>query len=604
MNTHSSDFGENKRRNFPLGDILSNSWMAWAVFFFFVASLFGLAMRYFFIGELPYFEYKHLLHSHSHIALLGWGFLLVSGVMVFSFVKDRSRIKIYKRLLLLSIIANIGMMLSFPIQGYGLFSIAFSTIQLLAGYLFAYHFLRDLIKSENTSAIQLIKYSVFWMLLSSIGLWAIGPIGATLGRLHPLYFMSVQWFLHFQLNGWFAFALLGLILHFASLKTKVISINRTSFFILNISLFLTYALAVSWSTPIPALFYINAIGVLLQGLAYYLILRPSLNEVLPIFKFPNVWTDRLIYLGVLSLIIKAVIQIALVIPEVATIAYTIRMYVIGFVHLVMLGAITFGIGGLAIKYNWLPTSNLSKLGWGLLSFGFISSEIFLLGQGTLLWAKMGFIPNYHLLIFIASCFFPIALLMIFLDILRIKNKMNPNQIIKRENKFSINKQTMKSSVLMSVGVALLLLTSCGGSGGENQGAYTPPSETKEKVADPKGVGEIKQVDLGNGIDEAMANKGKAIMDMKCTACHQYNDKRIVGPGFEGVTNRRRPEWIMNMITNVDVMLDEDPVAQALLEECLTRMPNQNISIGDSRDILEYLRKNDLERTGSSDAAVK
>ncbi|RPA69475.1 cytochrome c [Cyclobacteriaceae bacterium YHN15] len=604
MNTHSPDFGENKRRDFPLGNILANSWMAWAVFFFFVASLFGLAMRYFFIGELPYFEYKHLLHSHSHIALLGWGFLLVSGVMVFSFVKDRSRIKIYKRLLLLSIIANIGMMLSFPIQGYGPFSIAFSTIQLLAGYLFAYHFLRDLIKSESTSAIQLIKYSVYWMLLSSIGLWAIGPIGATLGRLHPLYFMSVQWFLHFQLNGWFAFALLGLILHFASLKTKVISINRISFFILNISLFLTYALAVSWSTPIPSLFYINAVGVLLQGLAYYLILRPSLNEILPIFKFPNVWVDRLIYLGVLSLILKAVTQIALVIPEVATIAYTIRMYVIGFVHMVMLGAITFGIGGIAIKYNWLPTSNLSKLGWSLLSFGFISSEILLLGQGTLLWAKMGFIPHYHLLIFIASCFFPIALLMFFLDILRIKNKMNPNQLIKRENKFSINKQTMKSSVLMSVGVALLLLTSCGGSGGENQGAYTPPSETKEKVADPKGVGEIKQVDLGNGIDEAMANKGKAIMDMKCTACHQYNDKRIVGPGFEGVTNRRRPEWIMNMITNVDVMLDEDPVAQALLEECLTRMPNQNISIGDSRDILEYLRKNDLERTGSSDAAVK
>ena len=182
--------------------------------------------------------------------------------------------------------------------------------------------------------------------------------------------------------------------------------------------------------------------------------------------------------------------------------------------------------------------------------------------------------------------------------------MNPNQIIKSENKFSINKQTMKSSVLMSVGVTLLLLTSCGGGGGENQGTYTPPSETKEKLADPKGVGEIKQVDLGSGIDEAMANKGKAILDMKCTACHQYNDKRIVGPGFEGVTNRRRPEWIMNMITNVEVMLDEDPVAQALLEECLTRMPNQNISIGDSRDILEYLRKNDAERTGSSDAAVK
>lgn len=94
------------------------------------------------------------------------------------------------------------------------------------------------------------------------------------------------------------------------------------------------------------------------------------------------------------------------------------------------------------------------------------------------------------------------------------------------------------------------------------------------------------------------------MDLKCTACHQLNDKRLVGPGFQGVTNRRRPEWIMNMITNVDVMLDEDPTAQALLEECLTRMPNQNISGEEARHILEFMRKNDLEKTGSMDAAAQ
>jgi len=51
---------------------------------------------------------------------------------------------------------------------------------------------------------------------------------------------------------------------------------------------------------------------------------------------------------------------------------------------------------------------------------------------------------------------------------------------------------------------------------------------------------------------------------------------------------------MNMVTNTDAMLDQDPVAQELLELCLTRMPNQNISIGDARDILEFLRKNDGE----------
>jgi hypothetical protein len=77
---------------------------------------------------------------------------------------------------------------------------------------------------------------------------------------------------------------------------------------------------------------------------------------------------------------------------------------------------------------------------------------------------------------------------------------------------------------------------------------------------------------------------------------------VVGPGFQGVTNRRRAEWIMNMITNVEVMLDEDPTAQALLEECLTRMPNQNVSIGDARDILEFLRENDMKTTGKKDEA--
>lgn len=163
---------------------------------------------------------------------------------------------------------------------------------------------------------------------------------------------------------------------------------------------------------------------------------------------------------------------------------------------------------------------------------------------------------------------------------------------------------MKSTMIMTMGAALLLLASCGG-GGENQGTYTPPSaEETVKEADPKGVGEIKSVDLGATVDEALAEKGKAIVDMKCTACHQLNDKRLVGPGFQGVTNRRRPEWIMNMVTNVDVMLDEDPTAQALLEECLTRMPNQNISMDEARHILEFMRKNDLEKAGSMDAAAK
>ncbi|HMQ01162.1 MAG TPA: c-type cytochrome [Cyclobacteriaceae bacterium] len=111
-------------------------------------------------------------------------------------------------------------------------------------------------------------------------------------------------------------------------------------------------------------------------------------------------------------------------------------------------------------------------------------------------------------------------------------------------------------------------------------------------ADGKGIGEVKNVTLNTPLEQDRIARGKSIYEMKCQACHRLDDVRVVGPGFQGITSKRKPEWIMNMITNVDVMLDNDPTAQALLELCLMRMPNQNVSIGDARDILEFMREND------------
>ena len=49
---------------------------------------------------------------------------------------------------------------------------------------------------------------------------------------------------------------------------------------------------------------------------------------------------------------------------------------------------------------------------------------------------------------------------------------------------------------------------------------------------------------------------------------------------------------MNFITNTDVMIDKDPEVQAQLELCLVRMPNQNLSDEDARNLLEFMRQND------------
>ena len=70
------------------------------------------------------------------------------------------------------------------------------------------------------------------------------------------------------------------------------------------------------------------------------------------------------------------------------------------------------------------------------------------------------------------------------------------------------------------------------------------------------------------------------------------DEKLVGPGWKDVTKRRTGEWIMNFITNPDPMIDKDPEAQAMLELCLVRMPNQSLTDDEARAILEYMRKVD------------
>lgn len=162
---------------------------------------------------------------------------------------------------------------------------------------------------------------------------------------------------------------------------------------------------------------------------------------------------------------------------------------------------------------------------------------------------------------------------------------------------------MKEFKLLPIVLMALLLSACGGNQQQGSTASQPLVEKAEPKANPKGIGEVKNVELTDPLEESMIKSGKAIYEMKCSACHKLTDQRVVGPGWADITNRRRPEWIMNMITNVDVMLAKDPQAQKLLEECLTRMPNQGVSIGDARDLLEFMRKNDVEQAGEKDQAV-
>jgi len=124
---------------------------------------------------------------------------------------------------------------------------------------------------------------------------------------------------------------------------------------------------------------------------------------------------------------------------------------------------------------------------------------------------------------------------------------------------------------------------------------TPEKNAVAEVTDPtKGIGQVKTVTLNTPLEQERIGRGKAIYEMKCQACHRLDDQRVVGPGWKGVTERRKPEWIMNMIVNVDEMIEKDAEAQSLLETYLTKMPNQNVTVEEARDLLEFMRKNDVQ----------
>ncbi|HLG36102.1 MAG TPA: c-type cytochrome [Bacteroidia bacterium] len=144
-----------------------------------------------------------------------------------------------------------------------------------------------------------------------------------------------------------------------------------------------------------------------------------------------------------------------------------------------------------------------------------------------------------------------------------------------------------------------LLYACSG-GGDNQNTSGSDSQTgdlfKEGKPDAedeaKGIGKFTDVEISPTLDVKMAETGKGIYDLKCNACHKLTKEKLVGPGWSGVTTRRKVEWILNFTTNPDEMLNKDPAAQALLEECLVRMPNQGLSDDDARHVYEFMRQND------------
>lgn len=157
---------------------------------------------------------------------------------------------------------------------------------------------------------------------------------------------------------------------------------------------------------------------------------------------------------------------------------------------------------------------------------------------------------------------------------------------------------MKFKVLLFVTLAFGF-TACGGGGDAKEetpeAVATPEEVVAEEVvvekADPLdniGIGPITTVDFGEEVDVELAAIGKAVFEIKCTACHKPTE-RHVGPSLAGVYQRRNPVWVMNMLLNPNEMVEKDPVAKQLLSDYASHMADQNLTEDEARQIAEYLR---------------
>ena len=158
----------------------------------------------------------------------------------------------------------------------------------------------------------------------------------------------------------------------------------------------------------------------------------------------------------------------------------------------------------------------------------------------------------------------------------------------------------KSPVFAIFAGIFLLFTNCSSdtkndenaTGQSQQIAKTTALQAADTVP-AYGIGPVESVTLDTEIDQALAKTGKSLFEIKCIACHNF-EHRMIGPALNGITEKRNPAWIINMIINPQEMTKKDPIAKSLLAEYNTQMVNMNVNEKDARAILEYFRLMDSE----------
>ncbi|WP_192822846.1 hypothetical protein [Rufibacter sp. LB8] len=388
-----------------------------------VVALLGLFLRWMVVGSSGGFTYKHVLHAHSHVALLGWLYAaFFVGLVVAYLPKERQDQKTYTWQFWLSQATVAGMLVSFAWQGYAAISITFSTAHILLSYYFVYQFLKDtrqarVAHGKHRLSFLFVKAALFFLVLSSLGPWAMGPIMATGQTGSRLYFNAIYFYLHFQYNGWFTFAALGLLVWL--LETYQIMLPakqlRLVFWLLFWACLPAYVLSVLWVKPAAVYYGIAGAAALVQLMAagkLLLLLHQNSKQILALF---GPWAKALLLFSGLAFCLKVFLQFCSAFPYVAELAYRTRLFIIGYLHLVLIGFLSTLVLAFFWKLGWLNfRSWMSRCGMGLFLAAFLVTEVVMLLQGTFFWQGLGALPQYHSLMFWFSTLLPLGVFLFFL----------------------------------------------------------------------------------------------------------------------------------------------------------------------------------------------
>ncbi|MFA5574483.1 MAG: hypothetical protein WC994_05450 [Brumimicrobium sp.] len=391
----------------------------YAITFFFIAATMGLLLRTAQVFPMG-FNYRFVVHAHSHVALMGWIHLALMTLIVYHFLNTHIPKNKYLRIFWVTMISVIGMLISFPFQGYAVFSIIFSSLFLIISYFFAYVVFKYTPKEEKKKAsFKTLKWALIFMIISSIGPWSVGGIMATLGPSSHWYRTSIYLYLHFQYNAWIILGVIAIIIKLIEKDGNTINSKMFNSFILyfNISSFLTMFISVLYTEPPYLYFLLAVIGSLLQLFSTYYLYK-IIVEHLDWFKnkFLKLGRRLLIWAFILF-VLKSMMQLTGSFPETAKIIAQNNYLAIGFLHLIFLGVVSLSILALFQKASWIKISNLAIQTFIM---GFAFTEIIIFYRPAVKILGFPNSPNYDIFLFIASIFLVIGIAMILFRMIRIR----------------------------------------------------------------------------------------------------------------------------------------------------------------------------------------